>query len=143
MGNIPVLKPQEVIRILEGLGLRLRSCFLGWGGEAIVFACVGVGDHVSAHLNKAFEFDDNLLSKVAIAFGIAIMAKLSLDISETVWRLKRQLADVINNARAAEFFLFNTFGETERTIFILMTCKALQNKQLNDSPNSQAYKFGF
>ncbi|NJK54182.1 MAG: hypothetical protein HC936_17905 [Leptolyngbyaceae cyanobacterium SU_3_3] len=47
------------------------------------------------------------------------MAKLPPDISETIWRLKRQLADVIDNARSAEFSLFDTFGETERTIVYL------------------------
>ncbi|KAI9134929.1 hypothetical protein [Acaryochloris sp. CCMEE 5410] len=47
------------------------------------------------------------------------MAKLPNDISETIWRLKRQLADVIENARTTEFALFNTFGETERTIVYL------------------------
>ncbi|NJM77709.1 MAG: hypothetical protein HC852_20425 [Acaryochloridaceae cyanobacterium RU_4_10] len=47
------------------------------------------------------------------------MAKLPPSISETIWRLKRRLADVIDNARAAEFFLFHTFGETERTIVYL------------------------
>jgi hypothetical protein len=43
------------------------------------------------------------------------MAKLPNDISETIWGLKRRLADVIENARAAEFALFDRFGETERT----------------------------
>lgn len=33
--------------------------------------------------------------------------------------MKQQLADIIENARAAEFALFNTFGETERTIVYL------------------------
>jgi hypothetical protein len=47
------------------------------------------------------------------------MAKLSPDISETIWRLKRQLADVIDNARSTEFSLFDTVGETERTIVYL------------------------
>jgi hypothetical protein len=47
------------------------------------------------------------------------MAKLPHDISETIWRLKRQLADVIDNARFTEFSLFDTFGETERTIVYL------------------------
>ncbi len=47
------------------------------------------------------------------------MAKLPNDISETIWRLKRQLADVIDNARVAEFSLFDTFGETERTVVYL------------------------
>jgi hypothetical protein len=47
------------------------------------------------------------------------MAKLPNDISETIWGLKRKLADVIDNARSTEFFLFDTFGETERTIVYL------------------------
>jgi hypothetical protein len=47
------------------------------------------------------------------------MAKLPPDISETIWMLKRQLADVIDNARSAEFSLFDTFGETERIIVYL------------------------
>jgi hypothetical protein len=47
------------------------------------------------------------------------MAKLPIDIAETIWRLKRQLADIIDNARFAEFTLFDTFGETERTIVYL------------------------
>jgi hypothetical protein len=47
------------------------------------------------------------------------MAKLPNDISETIWRLKRKLADVIDNARSAEFYIFDTFGETERTITYL------------------------
>jgi hypothetical protein len=47
------------------------------------------------------------------------MAKLPNDISETIWRLQRKLADIIDNARSAEFSLFDTFGETERTIVYL------------------------
>jgi hypothetical protein len=47
------------------------------------------------------------------------MAKLPTDISETIWKLKRQLADIIEEAKAAEFVLFQTFGETERTIVYL------------------------
>jgi hypothetical protein len=47
------------------------------------------------------------------------MAKLSNEVSETIWSLKRQLADVIENAKAAEFVLFDTFGENERTITYL------------------------
>jgi hypothetical protein len=47
------------------------------------------------------------------------MAKLPNNISETIWRLKRKLADVIDSARSAEFSLFDKFGETERTIVYL------------------------
>jgi hypothetical protein len=59
------------------------------------------------------------LPKVKIAFGITVMAKLPPNISETIWSLKKQLANVIDNARAAEFSLLETFGETERTIVYL------------------------
>mgnify|MGYP006880102928 CR=1 FL=1 len=47
------------------------------------------------------------------------MAKLPNDIYETIWRLKRQLADVIENSRDAEFVILDRFGETERTIIYL------------------------
>jgi hypothetical protein len=47
------------------------------------------------------------------------MAKLSNEISETIWGLKRKLADIIDNARSAEFSLFDRFGETERTVAYL------------------------
>lgn len=47
------------------------------------------------------------------------MAKLPNDTSETIWNLKRQLAEIIEDAKAAEFALFNSFGETERTIVYL------------------------
>jgi hypothetical protein len=47
------------------------------------------------------------------------MAKLPTEVTETIWRLKRQLADVIDNAKSAEFSLFDTFGETDRTIVYL------------------------
>lgn len=47
------------------------------------------------------------------------MAKLPNDISETIWRLKRQLADAIENSRNAEFVILDRFGETERTIIYL------------------------
>lgn len=66
-----------------------------------------------------YKFGGNLLPVIEVTFGIAFMAKLPNDISETIWRLKRQLADVIDNARSAEFSLFDTFGETERTMVYL------------------------
>jgi hypothetical protein len=48
-----------------------------------------------------------------------VMAKLPNNISETIWRLKQKLADIIDSARATEFVLLDTFGETERTIVYL------------------------
>jgi hypothetical protein len=47
------------------------------------------------------------------------MAKLPNNISETIWRLKQKLADIIDSARATEFVLLDTFGENERTIVYL------------------------
>ena len=47
------------------------------------------------------------------------MAKLPDNLSETIWILKRHLADVIESAKATEFLLFERFGETERTILYL------------------------
>jgi hypothetical protein len=44
------------------------------------------------------------------------MAKLPNEISETIWSLQQQLADVIESARHAEFVLFEMFGETAQTI---------------------------
>jgi hypothetical protein len=70
-------------------------------------------------LQQGYSFGGNLLPVIEVAFGTALMAKLPNDISETIWRLNRTLADVIDNARSAEFTLFNTFGETERTIAYL------------------------
>jgi hypothetical protein len=47
------------------------------------------------------------------------MAKLPNDIYEKIWRLKRQLADEIENSRDAEFAILDRFGETENTIVYL------------------------
>jgi hypothetical protein len=47
------------------------------------------------------------------------MAILPNNTSEIIWALKRQLADVIENARATEFALFDRFGETDQTIAYL------------------------
>jgi hypothetical protein len=51
--------------------------------------------------------------------GTKPMAKIPNEISETIWRLKRQLADVIEDAKSAEYLLFAQCGETERTISYL------------------------
>lgn len=44
------------------------------------------------------------------------MAKLPIEIAETIDRLKRQLLDIIDDATKAEYTLFEQFGETDRTI---------------------------
>jgi hypothetical protein len=59
------------------------------------------------------------LPALQIGSSTAFIAKLPSDISEIIWRLKQKLANVIDNARAAEFSLFETFGETKRTIVYL------------------------
>lgn len=47
------------------------------------------------------------------------MAKLPIETSETLWTLKRQLLDIVDEATAAEFFLFERFGEIHSTIVVL------------------------
>ena len=44
------------------------------------------------------------------------MAKLSLQIAQTIWDLQHQLLEIIDTARTIESSLFEAFGETERTI---------------------------
>jgi hypothetical protein len=47
------------------------------------------------------------------------MAKLPIETSKTLWTLKRQLLDIVDEATAAEFFLFERFGETDSTSVVL------------------------
>ena len=47
------------------------------------------------------------------------MAKLPRETAATVWSLKQQLLDIIDNATAAEAILLERFGETDRTISYL------------------------
>jgi hypothetical protein len=44
------------------------------------------------------------------------MAKLPNTLNETFWSLKRQLLEIADQAKAAEFILLQNFGETGRTI---------------------------
>jgi hypothetical protein len=65
------------------------------------------------------------------------MAKLSNETSETIWSLKRQLAKVIENAKATEFALFDTFGENERTDSYLADSRLSKFGVLTPSLKSQ------
>ena len=47
------------------------------------------------------------------------MAKLPKEVKETIWLLKRQSLDIVEEASATEFILFDLFGETEHTISYL------------------------
>lgn len=47
------------------------------------------------------------------------MAKLPVETTENLWHLKRRLLDIVDEATAAEFFLFESFGETDSTIMVL------------------------
>ena len=47
------------------------------------------------------------------------MAKLPNELEEKIWSLKRQLLEIADRAKGAEFTLFERFGETERTISYL------------------------
>ena len=53
------------------------------------------------------------------------MAKLPREIAETIWNLKRQLLDIIDDATEAEYNLFEQFGETDRTIDYLEQLKSV------------------
>lgn len=44
------------------------------------------------------------------------MAKLPVETAETIWTLLRQLLNLVEDAGAAEFALFDRFGETDSTI---------------------------
>jgi hypothetical protein len=56
------------------------------------------------------------------------MAKLSNEMAETFWLLKRQLLDTIDEATAAEFLLFERFGETDRTMSYLDELKSVSEQ---------------
>jgi hypothetical protein len=56
------------------------------------------------------------------------MAKLSNEMAETFWLLKRQLLDIIDEATAAEFLLFERFGETDRTMSYLDELKSVSEQ---------------
>jgi hypothetical protein len=47
------------------------------------------------------------------------MAKLPEEVTETIWLLKKQSLDIVEQATATEFILFDSFGETEQTISYL------------------------
>lgn len=53
------------------------------------------------------------------------MAKFPAEAAETIWSLKRQLLDIVDEATAVEFFLFERFGETDRTISYLDDLKSV------------------
>ncbi|HLO49020.1 MAG TPA: hypothetical protein VK211_11440 [Kamptonema sp.] len=44
------------------------------------------------------------------------MAKLPVETAETIWTLLRQLLNLVEEAGAAEFALFDSFGETDSTL---------------------------
>lgn len=53
------------------------------------------------------------------------MAKLPAETTETIWRLKRQLLDIVDEATAAEAMLFSRYGETSETIIALDELKSV------------------
>ncbi|MEG4322125.1 MULTISPECIES: hypothetical protein [unclassified Microcoleus] len=67
------------------------------------------------------------------------MAKLPIEIAETIWNLKRQLLDIIDDATEAEYTLFEQFGETDRTIDYLEQLKSVA--QQADERFSQFSRF--
>lgn len=53
------------------------------------------------------------------------MAKLPPQISETIWTLLRQLLTIVEDAGAAEYTLFERYGETSSTLGNLADLKNL------------------
>jgi len=51
--------------------------------------------------------------------------KLPTETTETIWSLKRRLLSVIDSATAAEFVLFDRFGETSETIIAMDELKSV------------------
>ena len=47
------------------------------------------------------------------------MAQLPLEVTETLWNLKRQALEIVEEATATEYSLFDAFGETEETLSYL------------------------
>ncbi|MGK7929102.1 MAG: hypothetical protein AB4290_28345, partial [Spirulina sp.] len=53
------------------------------------------------------------------------MAKLPDEVTETINRLKQQALEIVESATAAEFILFDRFGETEETLLFLEELKTV------------------
>ncbi len=59
------------------------------------------------------------------------MAKLSHETMQTLWRLKSQLLDLVDAAKALEFNLFEQFGETDETIIVLDELKNIAEQAVS------------
>ena len=44
------------------------------------------------------------------------MAKILLEVTETLWNLKRQVLEMVEEATATEYTLFDAFGETAENL---------------------------
>lgn len=56
------------------------------------------------------------------------MAKLPVEVAETLWTLKRQLLEIVHAATASEASLFINHGETESTIAVLDELKQVSER---------------
>jgi hypothetical protein len=61
------------------------------------------------------------------------MAKLSRETRQTLWRLKDQLLDLVDEAKALEFSLFERFGETNETMTATITTIVKMVESLPDA----------
>lgn len=59
------------------------------------------------------------------------MAKLPQNTTEKIIHLKQQLLDVVNDATATEFILFERFGETTETISFLDEMKNVAEQAIS------------
>lgn len=62
------------------------------------------------------------------------MAKLPEETTATINSLKQELLDILDNSTAAEFMLFEHFGETETTISILEELKSVAERSTSWFP---------
>lgn len=56
------------------------------------------------------------------------MARLPEETTLTILSLKQQLLEIVDNSTAAEFALFERFGETERTMYYLNELKSVAER---------------
>ena len=67
------------------------------------------------------------------------MAYLPAETSETIWNLLKQLLKIVEDASAAEFALFERYGETESTLSNLEDLKNVANEAALGIHNSLTF----
>jgi hypothetical protein len=58
------------------------------------------------------------------------MGKLSPETAQTIWDLQKQLLEIIDTAKTLELSLFESFGETDRSVTLIGHSR---QKKMNES----------